>query len=315
VKEKTALEAKLAKTTAALQSTATAYNKGKLRRVDRINPAQVTTGSRRNRIHWAHKREWSLAGTISLAVSMVGQLSKVSELLVLTTRCMDAIAVTALAVLAHLRSATRTFTISINCHARLPRFVMCMRALDCTPIPVRFGELQGDLARIARYWYQVTAATKTQRGTWCQLTAQEFLDRGGQLPKHGVVELMAQGGTLVWPDTEGDKVVMRRHLLTLPVLYVARSTSSCHLRAFNVADPSVSLQALLALTVNVRLVMIGIGSDLAASVVRMRIYAGTQVRACNAQSNYGQAALYIGDCIGHIVHREAAHCASKDRPD
>ena len=64
VKERAVLEEKLAKTTAALQSTSEAYNKGKLQRADRINVAQVVGGVRRRRAHWALQKEWTLAGTI-----------------------------------------------------------------------------------------------------------------------------------------------------------------------------------------------------------------------------------------------------------
>lgn len=314
VKETAVLEEKLAKTTAALQSTSEAYNKGKLRRADRINVAQVVGGVRRRRAHWALQKEWTLAGTISLACNMVGMMGKVGYVLNMTNRAMDAVAIVALACLAHLRGSTLAFNLSLRSQVRLPHFVMCMRALDCTPIPIKFGMLRGNLAKVARYWFQETAGSKTQRPTWSMLTADEFLKRGGKFPQFGVVELMAQSCALVWPEAvsgSGTCVNIRREL-TMPVAYVARTNSSCHLRAFNLADPSLCVSALLDLTVAVRIVMIGIGSDMAASVVRMKMFVGTMVRACNERSTFGRAALYTGDCVGHIVHREAEHCAPKD---
>ena len=71
-------------------------------------------------------------------------------------------------------------------------------------------------------------------------------------------------------------------------------------------DPSLSCDALLKCIEYVPLVIIGAGSDLASSCVRMKIAMGCKVVEANAAcATHGRAVFLPGDCITHIMHRES----------
>ncbi len=89
------------------------------------------------------------------------------------------------------------------------------------------------------------------------------------LPAYGIVELLAQSGTLSWPIMVDDEVrgVECKDLALAP-LYLERGNASCNYRGLNVADPSLSVDSLIQLAKATQWVVLFLGTDLAGSCNR-----------------------------------------------
>ena len=70
----------------------------------------------------------------------------------------------------------------------------------------------------------------------------------------------------------------------------------------------MSADSLLSLTAHVPLVVLGVGSDCAGSCGRLKMRVGQKVVETNENTTFGHALLLSGDCVTHILHREAEHC-------
>ena len=151
------LQATLGNARAQLQSVKTFWDRGKLRRADRLN-ATLCPGRQRRRV-WRHKREWHLAGVIYKAFQTLGNSCGGNDARE-TRRELDALAAT---VFSHQRfikdNVTGTF-MSFTSGAVNPFFLGVNRAIDGTPITVRFGCVHDMVAPVARYWFPAYVVAK-----------------------------------------------------------------------------------------------------------------------------------------------------------
>ena len=303
----------------ALAATSEAYNRNVLRQRDHIDPLHDQRARRGRK--WYHSAQWTFRGAIRIAFCAVGMLAKMTFFTHATKRVLDAVAGVALAARQHFLDATHIFVDGIQLGAQVPMWVWADREMDCTPIRVRFGMLRGGLARLARYWVrdgaqgrQHTTAGEPQR-RWKLVSTEEFKELKAvtpKLPQYGIVEMLGQSGRLAWVERRSeDLVVVHRKKLLVPPVYLERANSSCMLTGYNQADPSLSIEQLTSLNSRVRLTIIGIGSDSAASCGRMKIAMGDYVVKQNASSCFGRTAFLTSECAGHILHREGEHNGTK----
>ena len=103
-----------------LEATATAFNKGRLRRCDRVDAGPPTC--RKWSGHWSHPKAWMAEATVELAFTSVGALSPNAPALRTTRRPLDAIAAVSLAATHQNLDACRMLTTSVVCGARSPFF-------------------------------------------------------------------------------------------------------------------------------------------------------------------------------------------------
>ena len=290
----------------ALTATAETYNKGKLRRCDMLNPGLVG-GSRTRRPQWAHRLHWTAAGVITLAFCAIGMASLVARRFMQgTRRVVDACAIVALALEWHYLSLMRNLRSSASSGARKPPWLLFIRTLDCTPIRVKFGLLQGVLAKIARYWHKEKGAKQS-----VLLRAAELSKVTRAMPAYGIVELMAQQIKFVYPESD------RAPRIPCKPLYLASSNASCQLRAFNTAYDGFSLTSLFSMAETVPLVVLALVADSAASCTRLKTFIAAKTRHANAASVVGQF-LVSGrnvflpiECASHILFREVEHAGVK----
>ena len=120
----------------------------------------------------------------------------------------------------------------------VPDWLMIEKAMDCTPIEVEFGELEPLLFDVARYKHV------DGEGRFSLLTYEEA-QRLSLRCKRGVIEMLAQTTTLVWPqdaaslnpaadpDLANGKIAWRVERPISGPVYLERANSSnewaCHL--------------------------------------------------------------------------------------
>lgn len=300
------VQGQLGKCQAALGSISTAWNKGKLRRGDRLDPQhEVRRGSRGN-VRPTHPRAWTLQGTVEMAFTRIGALCPDAKTLRESKRPTDAVAAVSLACTDHQRGASQAWRSSLSLGSGTCRWAFVGRSQDCTPIKVSFGAL-APLSRVARYWH------RQEKGCAAELIfAEELLQRKGKLPGHGIAELMAQSGSVAWPEVVASEFcAVHRKQLVFPPCFVSRTNASTLYAAMELADASLQLDALLKLTEAVDVVVLFLGSDLAGSCSRAKQEVARRVLEHNRQASQMHCSvvlLFDGHCVGHVLHREIEHC-------
>ena len=87
------------------------------------------------------------------------------------------------------------------------RWFMAERALDATPLRVKFGQLQSMLAPVARYWWRPVANAKRKKPAdapvadpkWHMLSLDEWrAKKGGPQPRSGTLEVLGQTLRCSW---------------------------------------------------------------------------------------------------------------------
>ena len=305
-------------TTVALASVATAYNKGKLRLGDMVDPDFKRRKQRPDHGRRAHPRAWSLSGTIRFAFSSIGALDR-SGKSSQTRRGVDAIAGVALAALAHQRQALRSWSRFYLPASGPCKWVCLTRSHDSTPIKIRFGQLH-ELQQFARYWYKRGKAagdnTKASRAEAQLLTAEEIKRTGGLVPSHGIVELMAQSGCIAWPEERDAFVVQQRRNIFFPPKFLQGTTGSNIFACLQQAGAGLTFEKCFEMTSFVDYVVLILGSDLAASCGRAKHEVLFRCKHHNEGAlRAGQGVVVFIDvqCAAHVIHREIeGHFASKE---
>ncbi len=315
--------ARLSETKTTLDSVSVAWNKGRLRRGDRLDPdTQRRVGSGTGKR--VDPKAWTIAGTLELAFGRIGALAPRASTLRETKRPLDAVVVVSLAASEHQRGATQAWVQSLmsqsasassSSSAWTPRWAFIGRCHDCTPLKVGFGSLRS-LAAVARYWYREAGGAPARL-----LTASEYRERKGALPSFGIVELMAQDGEVCWPEgiaahagAEDDAdsfIAVNRHRLRFAPSYLARTNASTIFAAVEGVDASLSIASIIELTAAIEFVCLFIGSDLASSCARSKQEVARRILAHNeiAESiGHGVVLLFDGHCASHVLHREIESC-------
>jgi hypothetical protein len=282
-----------------LSATGEAFNKGRLRREDRIDESGSI--KRRWTGRWVHAKAWNIDSTIELAFSGIGSLCPNAPALRTTRRNLDAIAATSLAASHHIADSCKSLIDSYTCGARSSYFFLAERCHDCTPVRVQFGSLR-ELADVARFWH-----FDREQASWKLLTSTEFGRAAGPLPKFGTVELMAQSFRIHWSVKLEDFMSVESRQLRMPVCYLARSTGSNMLAALHAACPSIDFAHLrLIAQLGVNFVFLYVGSDLASSGGRLKFELARRATEYNQarSAHEGCIILVDGQCAAHVLHRE-----------
>jgi hypothetical protein len=117
-----------------LEATRVAWNKGKLRRGDRLDPdhdhRRTLRGQCKKKFkggkvvgaYGNHPRAWTLSGTIELAFSKLGQLTPDANSLNLTRRALDGVAVVALCAKQHQDDALKAWQLTLAASESKPKW-------------------------------------------------------------------------------------------------------------------------------------------------------------------------------------------------
>ena len=301
----------------ALASLSASYNKGKLRIGDMADPEFERRKNKPDHGHCAHPRAWSLSGTIELAFSSIGALSRNT----ITRRPVDAIASVALAALAHQKESLRAWS-KFHLPASGPCKWVCMsRSHDSTPIRIRFGQLR-ELQQVARYWCKQGKPVKGNKAAatdeWKLLTWEEIKHTAGALPSHGIVELMAQRGCIAWPEQHGAFVAHERRDLFFPPKFLQQTNGSTIFACMQQADTGLTFEKFFEMASFVDYLVVVVGSDLAASGSRAKHEVRFRCKQHNEaafRTGQGVAVFIECQCSAHTIHREIeGHFATKELP-
>ena len=302
----------------ALASLSASYNKGKLRIGDMADPDWERRKQRPDHGRRAHPQAWSLSGTIELAFSSIGALSRNFT----TRRSVDAIASVALAALAHQKESLRAWSRFCLPASGPCKWVCMSRSHDSTPIRIRFGQLR-ELKQVARFWCKQGKPLKGNKpaastDVWKLHTWEDIQHTAGALPSHGIVELMAQRGCIAWPEQHGAFVAHQRRDLFFPPKFLQRTNGSTIFACMQQADPGLTFEKFFEMASFVDYLVVVVGSDLAASCSRAKHEVRFRCKQHNeAAFRTGQGvALFIdGQCAAHTIHREIeGHFATKELP-
>ncbi len=285
----------------ALVAVSRIWNKGCLRRGDRLQKCEERPKKRQRR--WIHPNAWTCAGTIKLAFSSIGQVVPHNQAQRTTRRELDAIAVVSLAATDFQQQQTRRWEASVRVGSCSTEWIMVERAWDCTPLTVSYGSLAEVVAPHARYWRR-----PTKGGRWMLLSHRE-LQAAGLLKRKfsaGVLELMAQAGNLVWSRLESGFLTERSAPLLFPPCYLPRSSASNMWAALDTAAPSLTGARLPGLCSQVRVVNLVLPADLAGSCSRLKHGIAHACQLHNKQALRSEAGVVViidVQCLGHVAHR------------
>lgn len=287
----------------AMGATSSSWNRAKLRLGEHLDPARDQRVSGRGTRRRQHPRAWSLQGTLRFAFRQLGALHPHASTMTESHRSLDAISAVALAAKDHSTQATKVWSDGVLNRADAPAWVAVSRVHDCTPVRISFGGLS-HLATVARYWHR-----ENQRMPAQLLTAAQMHEKGiTVLPRYGIVELLAQKGTIAWPELVGEHFIsVSARPLQFAPCFLQRGTGSCILAGLQRADPGLSIEDLLALTSSVKHVVFFLGSDMAASCGRAKLEVAHRLRAHNRFAGllgYGRVLFVDGQCVAHALHRE-----------
>jgi len=303
-----------------LGATALYWNKGKLRREDRLDPNFDQRRSMKGMVHVKikeghayshgnHPRAWTVDGVLELAFAKIGQLCPNRNSLLTTRRSLDAVAGVALAGQAQQEDALQAWHLTLSCMPRdsRPQWVFLGRSSDCTPCRVAFGQLS-DLAAVARVWHNPEKGKPSRL-----ITAAAFEAETGKTPGYGIVEVLGQKGIVAWPHMIGDFVSVELEKVILPPLFLERANGSTIFRGLEVASATLSWDNVLALTEVCRFVVVFLGTDLASSCQRLKQEYARRAALHNKSARDGACGVILlvdGQCAAHILHREVEKCFS-----
>lgn len=178
---------------AAQASVASAWNHRRLRCGDRLRAGALPL--RRQRA-WRHPNAWTPEGCVSAAFQALGQVSQRATGARETRRDIDAVGTVALAFRTRQQDNIDIFRLRVKApnNVERPEWLVVERAFDCTPLRVRFGQLQQLLAPQARYW------ARDPEGAWKLLSFADYSKRApsGTAIKSGTLELLAETGRVTW---------------------------------------------------------------------------------------------------------------------
>lgn len=286
-----------------LDAVEAAWNKGKLAVGSHVDAKFRLRTFRHGGIP-LHPKTWTSEGTLKLAFSRIGSLCPDPVSIRGSKRSIDAIAAVALAAEDYQRQAVQTWSSWLGtCTAEAPGWVVHARQHDSTPVRVQFGALS-DLAMVSRFWYQESSECMAKL-----VHASDLVQRGMRLPAYGIVEMMAQAGTLSWPQAQpgGGFLATCTRKLLFPPRFLERSNGSTIFETTDQVEPSLSVDRLLALTASVPFVVLCVGSDMASACVRAKLEIGHRTREhdlMSLQVGQGVALLLDVQCVAHMLQRE-----------
>jgi hypothetical protein len=288
------------------------HNRRQLRRGQRVD---VNLTVRTKRTRWStktHTNAWTVRGTTRLAFSCVG--ARAHRGAQPTCRACDAVALVSYACQSH-ELGISSFTIrSLRFGWRRALWAINTRELDATPVRVRFGRmLQSMLSDIARYWHR--DKSKPVGEQWTCVTAAVLKSKGVKhVALQGIVELLGQAGKFAWAeqaiDSDSSEISVQRLPLRFPPVFLESTSGSCQLSATR-HFAGVAFEDVIAMSSNVPLVALGIGTDGAYSCGRMKMAVMEQISAHNAnssaESGQGVVMLFSSPCCGHYIQNEIIH--------
>ena len=301
-----------------LGATAVFWNKGKLRRGDRLDPNFEQRRSMRGLVkvrvkeghaygHGNHPRAWTTDGVLELAYSKIGQLCPNRDPNRSTRRSLDAVAAVALAGQAKQEEALKAWHMTQSCmpEGSGPSWIFIRRSSDCTPCRVAFGQLK-ELADVARVWLN-----PADRGPSRLVPVASFTAETGKVPAYGIVEVLGQVAMLAWPRRIGVFVAVEREKVILPPVFLERPNGSTIFRALEDASDTLAWDSIVALTSVCRYVVLFLGTDLASSCQRLKQEYARRAAAHNksvCDQGGGLILVIDGQCAAHVLHREVEKC-------
>lgn len=255
----------------AMNALCKAYNKGKLGRGTRVAPVQKH-GYKLRWNGWVHRNAWTLSGTIELAFGCIGQVCPNAPGLHVTRRPLDAISAVSLAAQIHIEDAASTLVSAVKCQGIPTDWLFFSRHMDATPERLAFGKLAKFLAPVARFWQRDRKRSKGDQ--WKLVTLAELTLKSPKLlPKYGIVEILAQSGSVSWRvPAPGQVGRIERRDFSLQACFLQRGNSSCLFRAYSVINKSLSFPRMIECADYVKIVDVFLGSDLAGCQNRIAYY-------------------------------------------
>ena len=307
---------------AKLHSTAGVWNRSKLQNGATM-PRGDKTCKRRQRGNWIHPAAWTPLGAITLAFEQIGAVVRDAKGLRRTRRELDAVAIVSLSAVAFIRDSIRAYKASVSLGVARPKWLLIDRALDATPLKVRFGVLKSVLAPFARFWFldkvgnvpTARADRKPKATNWRVLRANEYLQQKSVLPDVGTVELLGQDFRFTYPSQSGNREfpILNHQEITLPSKYVERCNASTLFRAFDGTVPELCLEELFETSKHIPLIAVAINSDVHGANERMKHHI-EELLAKHNQRAIDEPALGLGvivllstRCVGHVLRREFEH--------
>ena len=218
-----------------------------------------------------------------------------------------------------------------------PAWIFVGRCHDSTPLRLKFGGLQDELSKVARYGH------KDKNGKYHLLSMEQYLESVSKtLPRLGTIEVMAQsgGGSNFWsllvtpPDNlklhcpsgsiawceelQGRTYETHTEQLRLPVRFLSRNNGSTIFAAWEQVRGHLKFSQVQALTTHTKWVVVFVGSDLCAAGMRAKhemqdrcqahnIAAAPASVACRSLWSAGVMLMLDGQCVAHVLHREIEH--------
>lgn len=168
-----------------LKATASAWNRGSLRRRDRLDPEGATRrrrhlGVQAGKSHQGvHPAAWTASGSVLLAFRKIGSVAPGA--LRITSRELDAIGGVALAAVSHRRDATKTTMMEFAASGSPWLFVG--RSHDCTPIKVRkHNDVHSQCRHVGPCWIRRPSVVLF---VCCSLWLSIASGRPGAVPRTG----------------------------------------------------------------------------------------------------------------------------------
>ena len=146
-----------------------------------------------------------------------------------------------------LNGHVQTWKLEVQCADDMCPWFWYQRAVDCTPVKVFFSKLH-DLARtMARYWMRDEPQKSSELGPWRLVGLDEFLLRSRKkrkLVNSGVLEMMAQQGSLTWPEVHSshskDFIAVRREDLKTGPTFLSSNNADTIFKALESTAPGLS---------------------------------------------------------------------------
>lgn len=134
------------------------------------------------------------------------------------------------------------------------RGLVLTRAYDATPMFCKFGSMQGQLVKCARYLKLIPADRETGYARWTTISYEQWLKENPhmRMPQSGSLEVFTMNAVASVPtfddiDTWQDTFQVETQPLTLPLRIISRGTASCTFSAMEKMMNNLDSDGLLRL--------------------------------------------------------------------
>ena len=261
-----------------------------------------------------HPNAWDPSLVLTSAWKQIGKDKSVRDGIDGERRSLDISACVAGAVAVEQREYIQAELAKLREMEGCPVFV---RFYDCTPIRMRFGRLQEDLAPLARYVIR-------NGDKWSTVTFREFLRRypNSKVLRAGVLELMAHGisCTYVRPSNQPEMASFRS--MSKPMI-LEKGDSSCLYSACEDAEPQMSVSAFQELSRRVPFAILNEVPDAASGNSRKKAATWEHLPdnffgvdgTCGAHQGHRIVGGPEKELVGHVhaVHVTCSHFSNSGR--